>query len=192
MKIYFTGSDVQLLNEFPPQLSLLKLPYVLEYRSKIRKIIRFAEEIWVCHEHLIPELNRFGIIGEIKVVPAFLNHTVKYPKVKHEGFNIFYYCPGGEDAEWRKWIYGYDVFQRVKDAFRFDEDIHFIVSSHPDQYDMREIFPITDFCLRCNNHDADARTINECKIQEIPYYWSYEKPDYETIINKIKEVYEGM
>lgn len=188
MKIYFTGSDVFLLNHFPEQEPKTKLPYVIMYREFIRASKRFAEEFWVVHEHLIPELNQFGIREKIKVVPHPLEHTRKYCKFPHKGFNLFYYCPFGEDIEWNKWIYGYDIYLKVKEHF---PDINFIESNDWRQFDMAETYPIIDFCLRCNRHDGDARLVRECKIQEIPFYWSYENPDFDEIIKSIENAKTG-
>jgi hypothetical protein len=189
MKLIFTGSDVQLLNEFPKQLSNKKLPYVLFYREWVRQSLRFVEEIWVVHEHLIPELNKFGITEKIKIVGHPVEHNEKYPKVKHRGFNVLYYCPDSEDQEWNDWIYGWDMFNKVTIHYQFNKDINFIFSYG--EHDMRETYPITDFLLRCNNHDGDARMVQEAKIQDIPYYWSWENPNFEMIIKSIEDARTG-
>ena len=192
MKIYFTGSDVQLLNEFPKQLSVLKLPYVLAYRKCMKEALRFAEEIWVVHDHLIPELNKFGITEKIKVFSHPLLHNESYGRKLHEGFNVLYYWHKSiSDLEWNKWIYGYDVFLEVKEYFKDNADMQFIECERFDQYDMKKIYPITDFYLRCNQHDGDARMVQECKIQEIPYYWSWENPDVNGIIEEINRIYHA-
>ena len=41
-------------------------------------------------------------------------NTTKYDKKKHKGFNVLYYFPSGGDQEFLKWLYGYDIFLKVR------------------------------------------------------------------------------
>jgi hypothetical protein len=192
MILTFTGSDVQLLNEFPKQLSPKSFPYVMGLRYAARLAAKYSEEVWVVHSHLIPELVKFGIKeSKISVHEPPIKHFTKYLKLKHEGFNILYYWHKGEEENWCKWIYGYEIFLKVKEYFRLVEDINFIEANSSSQLDLKEIYPITDLYLRPNNHDGCPRMVLECRIQSIPYYWTWENPKFEDIVQFIKEEYES-
>jgi hypothetical protein len=182
MRLYFTGSDIILLNEFPKQLPRRKILYVWMYRLFVRISSFCVEGCSVVDEHLIPEMRRFGIKKDIVIQHSLLNHVERYPKIRHKGFNVFYYCPLGKDRVWNKWIYGFDIYQKVKQHYK-GTDVNFMWSWG--QFNMPETFPIIDFYLRCNRHDGDARLVRECELQRIPYYWSYENPDFESIIQTI-------
>ena len=183
MILYFTGSDVLLLNEYPKQLSKRKHLYIWLYRMFVRMSSFCVEGIAVTDEHLINELQLFGFNKEITVVHSNVLHKQKYCRFPHKGFNVFYYCPGGSDQRWNKWVYGHDIFCKVRDHYKDDQRVNFIRSWG--QFDMTATFPITDFMLRPNRHDGDARMIQEAIIQGIPYYWSYENPDFDEIIKAI-------
>jgi hypothetical protein len=156
----------------------------LLYRLFIRLSAFCVEEYCVVHSHLLPELRRFGIKKSIRILPHPLNHTQKYEKTEHKGFNILNYCPVGKEEKWNKWIYGYDIYKQVKDYYQKDTDINFIRSYG--QYDLEVTYPVIDFMLRPNRHDGDARMIGEAQIQCIPFYWSYENPCFDDIIKKIE------
>lgn len=146
------------------------------------RISKFCiEEYWVVHDHLIPELNQFGISAKVVQHPY---DTTVYPKKKHNTFNILYYCPTSiKDKKLNAWLYGADIYTRVKYWFRDQRDVTFIEVDGTQ--DMAEIWPVTDFVLRCNRHDGGARMIDEAKLQGIPYYWSWENPDFEEIVKII-------
>lgn len=188
MKLYFTGSDVLLLNQFPPGLRKIKYPYVLLMRLWVRLSKHFIEEYWCVDDHLIPEMREFGIKREIKIFHHPVEHNIKYPKVKHNTFNILYYCPSGND-KLNKWIYGYDVFTHIRNYYKYVHEVRFLRSWG--QYNMEETYPITDFYIRCNRHDGDARMVRECEIQGIPYYWTYENPDASAAIRMIEDARRG-
>jgi hypothetical protein len=180
MKLYFTGSDVLLLHHYPGR----KRVYVWLYRQFVKLSKFCTEEYWVVHEHLVPELNRFGITEKISVVQHPYNMTV-YPKKKHDSFNILYYCPMSEkDKNLNEWIYGVDIWERVKHWYKGDRKVCFIEVDGAQ--DMSEIWPVTDFLLRCNRHDGGARMVDEAKINNVSYYWSYENPDFNEIIKIIE------
>lgn len=181
MKLYFTGSDTMLLNEFPKQLPRRKIFYVLLYRFFIWLSRFCTEEYWVVHEHLIKELK--GIKREkIKVVQHPYNET-KFPKVEHKGFTVLYYIPKDSD-KWNEWIYGYDIFQQVRSYYWRYNEVKFMIINGTQ--DMSQVWPVTDFYLRCNRHDGGARLVDEAKVNEVPYYWSYENPSVEEIIKSIE------
>ena len=184
MKLLFTGSDVLLLNKFPKQLSKRKLSYVLFYRLVVRLAQYCIEENWVGCDHLEPELKQFGMRKQIKIFESPLYYDDKYKKKPHKGFNVLYYWHKSEDIEWSKWIYGYDIYCQIKQLLKSCRfNINFIECTG--ECNMSDIYPITDFYLRCNRHDGNPRIVRECKIQDIPYYWSYENPNIYQIITQI-------
>jgi len=188
--MYFIGSDVILLNEFPVLMDPSYRPWVEKFRRDVMAGVQHATEIWVASEHLIPELRSAGITRDIKVVPNEIRHKELYPKIRHDEFNILYYCnDNGKHTAYRKWIYGYNVYQDIKEYFKKYPDINFLLLTGQSSADMKDIYPITDFYLRPNNHDGNPRMARECQIQEIPYYWSYVNPDINEAIKMIEEEY---
>lgn len=184
MKLYFTGSDTILLNKFPKQLPRRKIFYVWLYRFFIWLSKFCTEEYWTVHEHLIPEIVRFGIKEDkIKVFQHPYNET-KFPKVEHMYFVITYYLPKDSD-KWNEWIYGYDIYQVVRSYFWRYNEVKFMVIDGTQ--DMANVWPVTDFYLRCNRHDGGARLVDEAKVNEVPYYWSYENPSIDEIIQSIEK-----
>ena len=52
---------------------------------------------------------------------------------------------------------------------------------------MEEVFPIIDLYIHPNRHDGYSRLIRECDIQNIPYYWTHENPNYNQLKAKVAE-----
>ena len=180
MKPLWTGSDVLFLIKYPPSKKR-KYIYMFCYRIFAIFLDFFAESHYVVSEHLIPELRKFGIKKDIKVLidPPLYG---KVEKKKHHTFNILYYRPIKSNQKYTDWVYGYDIIETVKTLF---PDIHFI--GVDGTQDMSLYYPYIDFYLRPNRHDGHPRMVMECEANNIPYYWSKEEPNITEIIYKIGE-----
>ena len=179
MKPMWTGSDVLFLIKYPPSRKI-KYIYMFCYRIFARILDFFAQEHYVVSEHLIPELRQFGMKKPIKVLvdPPLLTKKVK--KKQHDGFVVMYYRPKTNNQTYTDWVYGYDIIKEVEKEL----DCYFLeVDGH---MDMEDVYAKIDFYLRPNRHDGNPRMVMECAINNIPYYWSYENPNKEEIIKKIK------
>lgn len=187
MKILWTGTDSLMLIDLSKR-KLTKRPYWLLFRVFARIADLFTQEHYTDNELIAENLRKFGVKKRITVHPDKLLHTEKYPKIKHLEFNVLYYFPKqGMELKFRKWLYGWDIIQQVKAD---NPDVNFI-EVNGDQ-DMKEIYPITDLYLRPNRHDGASRMVQECEIQEIPYYHSLKYPFIDIIqsyidIEKIKK-----
>jgi hypothetical protein len=101
-------------------------------------------------------------------------------KVKHDGFNILYYRGLGGNQKFKDWVYGYDIYKRMRYVF---PEVTFVEVNGDD--DLSKIYPLVDFYLRPNRHDGNPRMVMECEYLGIPYYWSKENPDGLEIIKEI-------
>lgn len=178
----WTGTDSLMMVDVSKRTFRKKVVWLL-----FRWIIKFLDKHYV-QEHYIDSLNlkdnlvAAGLVKPIKVRPDPVKYQVKLPKIQHEGFNVLYYCPD-TDNKFIRWLYGYDIFESVKEHFPTINFIHVDGSQN-----MKDIYPITDFYLRCNRHDGASRMVQECQIQDIPYYHSQRDPDTDEIIKKIRSV----
>jgi hypothetical protein len=136
----------------------------------------------------------FGIPkSKIKVQidePYYVKPVTKKP---HSSFNILYYMPtkpanlGG--MKYLKWLYGWDVYSKIKLYFEDNKNINFIWISG--QHDMTKVYPTVDLYIRPTRHDGESRLIMECDINSIPYVFSRDgKPNASEFINAIKREYE--
>jgi len=99
-------------------------------------------------------------------------------KQSHRGVvNILYYRSIGSNQKFKNWVYGYDIYKRIKDDLE-GNDIRFIEVNGG--ADLSEIYPYIDFYLRPNRSDGFPRMIMECTSLRIPFYWSCEEPDVDT------------
>ena len=154
------------------------------FRRLIRIMDHFIEAHYCDAENIKDNLLTFGTNKWVTVLPDQLRHTEKFPKQPHPTFTILYYLPEGGDCEFNEWLYGYDVFLRVKEEF---PDLNYIVVSG--DHCMRYVYPVVDFYLRPNRHDGASRMRRECEIQDIPYYWTKKNPDVDAAIDEIKRCY---
>ena len=142
----------------------------------------FVQEHYVVSEHLIKELAPLKLKKGIKVLIDPPLYPGKYEKQPHKGFNVLYYRGIGANQKFNDWVYGYDIFLKVK---RMYTDVNFIEVNGGE--DMTNVYPIIDFYLRPNRHDGAPRMIMECENNGIPYYWSKCTPVTNTIIQAINE-----
>lgn len=182
MKIYWTGTDALCLVEYPPFIRFRYKCKIFVMRIVARLMDYFADEHYIDSEFLRKHLVKFGMKKPIRVVELPLKHTKPYKKVKHKGFNILFYKPPKIKSNFRAWVYSYDIFEKVKERIK---NVNWMIVDG--SQDLKKIFPIVDFYLRCNRHDGSSRLRRECEIQKIPYYHSQENPDIKNIIRIIKK-----
>jgi len=181
---FFIGTDVLLISRWNFSCRLYKRLYQIYIRVRTRLLDPFVDEYWVPHPDLVYELRSAGITKPIKIKSLDLKYLEKIEKIEHDTFNILFYWPGdrGNAKLWR-WIYGYDVFLEIKK--RLGTKVWWIIVHG--EADLKGVFPIVDFYLRVNRHDGYSRLIDECDIQEIPYYWSRTEPDIDKALSAIEE-----
>lgn len=180
MKLIWTGTDSLLLNRFPRQYPLRKLPYVLFLRLIARLSDFIAEENYACGELTEKNVKKFGLHRVKRFCDTLLCGDI-VEKKPHEGFNILYYCPK-VDNKWNRWLYGYDIYLGLKAWF---PNLNFIRVDGCQ--DMKEIYPIVDLFIRPNRHDGHPRMIDECKLNGIPYIWTKENPSFDYFRLKIDD-----
>ena len=171
MNLMWTGSDVLFLETYPPGTRFLFRVKIFFHRIAVRMIQPFLEVNYVVNERLKDKLEARGF----RKMEVFDNktrvlHATKYEKQQHEGFNVLYYIPVGKrNQKFIDWLYGWDRLQE----YRIKNPKHNIVMVHGDS-DMSKIYPIIDFYYRPTRHDGMSRIILECKIQEIPFDWTFD------------------
>ena len=95
---------------------------------------------------------------------------------------MLYYFPKGKSMKFKGWLYGWDIYFKVR--CHFGSRVTWIVVDGSSN--MAMVYPRIDFLLRCNRHDGMPMMVRECEINEIPYYWSRENPDIFEIIKQIE------
>lgn len=179
MRLVWTGTDSLMLIDVSKRSFRKKVVWIM-FRFIVWVLDRFyVEGHYVDSKNLGDNLRKFGVIRPIRVRPDPVKYQIKLPKIAHNGFNVLYYCPD-PDNKFNRWLYGYDIYKVVKEQLPAINFIHVDGSQS-----LRDIYPITDFYLRCNRHDGASRMVQECQIQEIPYYHSQKDPDINEIINEI-------
>jgi hypothetical protein len=178
---YYSGSDARWLVNMQPT-DLKKIPYILFTR------IRQWLLKWIVSEYEVPDKYLTGFIlhthkkAKIVIKPSVLKYTIKVPKKQHSGFNIMYYYPLNEyNRKYCQWVYGKDIIDRLKKHYG-NKVIWIKVDG---TYDLNYVFPVIDFYVRPNRHDGDGRLGRECKIQDIPIYWSQCNPNFNDIVRHI-------
>ena len=183
MKLFFTGTDSLMLVDYSMR-RFWKKPYWWLFRRLVR-IIDFFVEGYICEtENISDNLRRFGLKKNITIMLDQLKHTEVFPKEPHSAFNVLFYHPLGGDGEFKRWLYGFDIFKEVKDALA-GKGVQFIIIYG--ENDMRYVYPYVDFYLRPNRHDGASRLRRECEIQGIPYYWTQKDPSVEDAVKAIED-----
>ena len=182
MNLTWTGTDVYFLNSIK-HVSKRKYPYLFCLRIFTRIADFFVQKHVVVTKHLVSELNQFGLKKPIEVMNNPVLYDNKFNKIKHEGFNILYYRGIRGDQNFGDWLYGKDIAYELKKWCEFN-----IIEVNGKE-DMSTIYPIIDFYIRPNRHDGCPRMVRECEINDIPYYHSYENPNYNEMIKKIWKIY---
>jgi len=152
----------------------------------VKLILPFVQEHYIDHDNLRKDLNKFGIYN-IKVHNDHLQHPIPYTKKAHKGFNVYYFLPAGKkNIKFIEWLYGYDIIQVLMKQI---DNVNWIRLDGSNN--MSKEFPIMDFYIRPNRHDGASRLKQECEINNIPYYWSYENPNMENIIELIENEFNN-
>jgi hypothetical protein len=184
MKIIYQGTDSLFLVRFPKQLRWTKIFYVVALRvfAKIADI--FTQEYYVCGQRVEANIKKFGLKKKTVQFKDMLLYPTKIAKKKHDGFNVLYYYPQ-RNTKFNRWLYGADIFSQVKLSL---PEVNFIVV---DGYaDMKKVYPIVDFMIRPTRHDGHPRMVDECELNDIPYYWSTDgEPNVKEIQQTIKNEY---
>ena len=170
MKLVWTGTDVLYQLQYPPYIRFRFKVKIFFERIITRLIQPFLEGNSAVSENLKEELEGLGYKKiTVSQIPAVYNK--KYPKVKHEGYNVLYYIPKGKkNQKFIEWLYGWDLMLGYKTL----NPTHNIIEVNGDSsVDMSKIYPIIDLYYRPTRHDGMPRMILECKIQEIPYIWGF-------------------
>jgi len=170
MKLVWTGSDVLYQLQYPPFIRFRFRVKIFFERIITRLIQPFLECNVAVSKGLREELEGIGY-KNIIIIADPIKYTKKYPKVKHEGYNVLYYIPKGKkNQKFIEWLYGWDLMLEYKAL----NSTHNIIIVNGDA-DMSKIYPIIDLYYRPTRHDGMPRMILECRMQEIEYYWSYDE-----------------
>jgi len=185
MKILWTGSDTMYLVRYPPFIRFRFKVKIFVMRIVVRLMLPFVQEHYINHEILRKDLSRFGIL-KVKVNDwnkhnSNLGYPEPFEKRKHDGVNVYYYLPSGKNnTKFIEWLYGYDI---IKKAIVLFPQYNWVRLDGTN--DMSKEFPIMDFYVRPNRHDASSRLSRECEINSIQYYWSQENPDMEELCKRL-------
>jgi len=179
MRTIWQGTDSLFLTSIP-KFKKHKILYIIALRIFARLSDIFAQEHYACGELVERNLKCFGLKKPIKQYNTKVN-TEGIKRVEHKEFNILYYLPNEGKDKFKNWLYGYDIFCEIKKNIT---GANFIVVCG--NKNMSNIYPIIDLLIRPNRHDGVPRMVNECKELKIPYIWTNENPNVQTIINQIK------
>jgi len=125
----------------------------------------FIYQHWFVAEHLANSIRVAENKKYLVVDPPIIATKIK--KKKHDGFNVLYYFPSiTKNIKFKKWLYGFDIFEYTREQL-FPQLNYIVVDG---SQNMTEIYPIVDFYLRPTRHDGHSRMIDECQINNIPYY----------------------
>lgn len=183
MKLFWTGTDSLMLIDYGMRKAI-KRPYWFVFRILIRILDFFIEGHYCDSKNIADNVKDFGTKKPVIVFKDKVNYPFKMQKIDHDSFNVIYYFPKNRtDVSFTRWLYGIDIVEEVKKRL---PDINFIELDG--SVDMNCIYPVTDFCLRPNRHDGSSRMIQECAVNEIPYYhtWS-DYADIDLIVKEIKK-----
>ena len=175
----WTGSDVLFATKFLKHSKKTKWVYMLGVRIFAKIADKFVEQHYVVSEHLISELKPLNLKKKIGILTDPPLYVKKFKKREHSGFNILYYCAKGSNKPFKDWVYGKDLVNDLLFAYN-------IIEVDGSQ-DMSKIYPIVDFYIRPNRHDGNPRMIMECEINDIPYYWSRENPNFNEMVRQIEK-----
>jgi hypothetical protein len=183
MKTIWQGTDAFLLNRMPKELSLREKYYTIKTRIFARLVDKFSTEHYACGPLVAEDLKKFGMKKPIKYFQDFYNEY-RFVKLSHEGFNVLYYFP--KRNRFREWLYGWDIFEKVKEHF---PQINFIVVDG--SHDMSKIYPIVDFMIRPCRNDGLPRMVKECEVNNIPYLWTRQNPEADKFIKAIENEFNS-
>lgn len=180
MKIIWTGTDSLMLLDVSRRNLKNKIRWKL-FRLYIRLLEWYVQEHIAVSEGVANNLREFGIKKSIIVKRSDIRYSSPVKKLPHKKFTILYYYPRNKvEKEFKDWLYGRDIINDIKLMF---PNLNYIeVNGYRD---MNNIYDRVDFYIRPNRHDGHSKMIEECKINNIPYYWSTSNPDCTKIMNCI-------
>jgi len=185
MDLMWNGTDVLYMNKYPNVRFRFKAK-IFVFRILVKVIDRFySNRNWFIAEHLADELT----LKQPKHIYQPVLDLAHYGKVKHDGFNILLYAPKKKNVDFIRWLYGYDIYEILRD--RLGSRVNWILVDG--SQDMSIIYPIVDFYIRPNRHDGWPYMVQECKKNNIPFYWTRENPEIhiEEMYNRILMLLEG-
>lgn len=158
---FWVGSDVLLLRMFPPGRGKLS---VLKHRLKTWLAEPFIGEHWVYGEQLFKEFKQVwgSRKASFRLCRAPIEPIVRVPS---ETVNIAYYHP--RDDVFSRWVYGIDLVDLLVKKFPQVNWIKLDGTLNPKYF-----FQSLTAYVRPSRNDGLPRTVEECKIHGIPYYWS--------------------
>lgn len=180
----FVGTDAYLMNRFMPYMGLTwKIKTIIN--RFIHKILDlFASEIIVDDMYLSNHLIAAGFKSPIREVRDPVKYKEPVYKCKHSGFNIIYYDPSEfkKNKKTIRWLYGVDIIEELKNHFT---NVNWIKING--KANMKDMYQIADFYVRPNRNDGASRMVQECQINNIPYYHSQSNPNILSIIKQIED-----
>lgn len=161
---WWIGTDALTMATYPP--GDFRWHVRIFFRRIWYRIIEsFIYQHWFVAEHLANSIRVAENKKYLVVDPPIIATKIK--KKKHDGFNVLYYFPSiTKNIKFKKWLYGFDIFEYTREQL-FPQLNYIVVDG---SQNMTEIYPIVDFYLRPTRHDGHSRMIDECQINNIPYY----------------------
>lgn len=158
---WWIGSDVLLLRTFPPGRGKLS---VLKHRLKAWLTEPFINEHWIYGERLLEEFKQTWSLrkASLRLCSAPIEQVVKVP---HDGVNIGYYHP--RDDTYARWVYGIDLIENLMPCYPEVNWIKLDGTLNPKYF-----FQLLNGYLRPTRYDGWPRLCQECRINDIPFYWS--------------------
>ena len=139
--------------------------------------------IFACAESkdspLVRNLVKFGIPEDrIIICPVPVKYKNPVEKIPHDGFNVLFYASMGDGTnnKFKRWVYGVDIYEAVKAHYAKENcgwpgyGINFIYTDG--KYNMNQVFPVIDVYIRPTRHDGAPCLVRECRINNIPVFWS--------------------
>ncbi len=179
---WWLGSDVWLLWAFPYGRGKFTV-----MRTRIKHFITkfFVDENWFDSERLLREYTgKFGMrrcTEKHHIRGMFCN---KIEKIPHDGaLNVAFYWPKN-CSDYQCELYGINLIQQL---VAFYQQVNWIALDG--SRDMRKIYPMLDAYIRPTRHDGGSRLIRECRLNEIPFYWSEDgKPDLDAMCKFVEKI----
>lgn len=136
----------------------------------------FADYFIAPNEDTFRNLQHFGLCSVILVRQDAHRNLVKINKRPHQGINILYYLPCFKrNGKYKKWAYGYDQFEKLRQT-NFKQPVnYFIVDGTLDPVEFRNLLEITDILFNYRRFPNISRLEDECRLNGIPVAKSVEE-----------------
>lgn len=182
---WWLGSDVFILLTFPPGRGKLSL---LRYRFKHFVTKRLVDANWFDSKRLLIEYTEKFKCRNPQEKHHILNMlTEKVSKRKHEGINIAYYWPK-KSNQYYEYLYGIDLIEKLILLYPEAHWLRLNGALKP-QVEMKMFLPIVDAYIRPSRHDGGSRLVRECRLNDIPVYWSEDgKPTLKEICKFVETI----